>query len=159
MTIAEQIDNYLRTQLEKIHQGQTITMFGGETYTFRTEAGQLVMKNLEYTEHPDDMPSLVFYTGKNSSSVTGDFPAELGMESHLQDVNVEGFIECDKAGTEADDLKTDIAAVIKCDPFLGGLVDLIQDYQSDVAISAGETVYAVVSVKFTAVYQAPYGSE
>lgn len=156
MTVADQIDTYLRTQLQKIRTGQTITLFNGMTYAFRTDAGRLVDKQLEYTEHPDDMPALVFYTGKNTSTVED---AELGMENHLQEVNIEGFIACDKAGTEGDNLKFDITAAIKADPWFSGLLTDMQGFETDAAIQIGDDVFAIVKVSFSVLYTVPFGSE
>ena len=156
MTVAEQIDAYLKAQLQKIIVGATVPMYRSGDYTFRTGAGRLVDKQLEYTEHPDDMPSIVLYSGKNVSSFED---AELGMENHLQEISIEGFISCDKAGTEGDDLKNDITAAVKSDPWFGDLILELQNFESDVAIQIGDTVFAVVKVSFTALYTAPYGSE
>lgn len=156
MTIAAEIDAYLKTQLQNILIGQSVKLFNGKTYPFRTNAGRLVDSQLEYTEHPDDMPALVLYSGKNSSSVEG---AELGSENHLQEISIEGFISCDKAGTEGDDLKRDITAVVKADPWFGDLIMGMQGFETDVAIQIGDEVFAVVKVSFTVQYSAPFGSE
>jgi hypothetical protein len=155
MTIAEQIDIYIKAQLQLILTGAVIATRSG-SYTIRTNAGRLVDKQLEYTEHPDDMPALVLYSGKNSSNTDG---AELGTENHLQEISIEGFIACDKAGTEGDDLKADISAVIKADPWFGGLIMDLQNFEADVAIQIGDEVFSVVKVSFTVQYSAPYGSE
>jgi hypothetical protein len=159
VSIAEQLDPYLRTQLEKIRVGQQITLPGGLVYTFRTDAGQLVDKQLEYTEHPDEMPAIVFYTGKNTSTLEGDPAPDLGMENHLQEITVEGFIESDKAGTEGDDLKLDIACALKADRYWGGLIEALQGFEVDSSTQIGDVVFSVVSVKFSALYTAPFGSE
>ena len=135
MTIAEQIDSYLKQQLQKIAVGATITMLGGAVYTFRTAAGALVDSQMEYTEHPDVMPSIVIYSGKNSSTLED---AELGMENHLQEISIEGFIESDKAGTEGDYLKSDIAAAIKADPWFAGLITELQNMETDAAVQIGD---------------------
>jgi len=159
MSVADQIDSYLKAQLGKVVRGGIIILFGGGTYTFQTDAGQLVDKNLEYTEHPDDMPSLVYFTGRNSTDFASDPQPELGMENHLQELSVEGFIECDKAGTEGDQLKQDISCALKADPFWGGLIEHLESFESNVAIQNGETVFAVVKVSATALYTVPFGSE
>jgi hypothetical protein len=156
MSVADQLDTYIRAQLQKILTGQSITLFGGTVYSFRTNAGRLVDKQLEYTEHPDDMPALVFYSGKNTSTTEN---AELGMENHLQEISIEGFIASDKAGTEGDDLRLDIAAAIKADPWWGGLIMDMQGFETDTAIQIGDEVFTVVKVSFTVLYTAPYGSE
>ena len=158
MTINEQCDNYLRGQLQRIITGQTITLVTcGLSYAFRTAAGAVVDKNLEYTEHPDDMPALVFFSGRHSSSTDG---AECGMELHTQEYSIEGFIECNKDGDAGDDLRTDITAAVKADPWWGGLLwQELQNFETDVAIQNGDTIFAVVKVSFSAVYAAPYGSE
>lgn len=157
MSIADSIDNYIKTQLEKIQAGRTIARFDASVYTFQTDAGQLVDKELEYTEHPDQMPALVFYTGKNQTII--DDTVEMGWENHLQEISIEGFVECDKAGTEGDQLAQDITAVLKADPWWGDLILEMQGFETDVAIQVGDTVYAVVQVKFSALYTAPFGSE
>jgi len=157
MTIADQIDTYLKTQLAKIRTGQTITLFNGTVYTFRTDAGQLVDKHQEYTEHPDDMPSIVIYTGKKTTIV--DDTVELGMESHSLEVSLEGFIESDKAGTEGDNLKLDITSALKADPWWGGLIQELQNYESNSAVQIGDVVFTEVNISFNALYLAPFGSE
>ena len=159
MSVSDQIDTYLRAQLGLIRLGQHITLPGGLVYSFRTDAGQLVDKQLEYTEHPDDMPSIVFYTGKNTSSLDGDPAPELGMENHTLEVSVEGFIESDKAGNEGDDLKLDIACALKANPYWGGLIEAMQGFETDSATQIGDVVYTVVKVGFSALYTAPFGSE
>jgi hypothetical protein len=167
MSVADQIDDYLRAQLEKIRQGGTVTLFGGQVYTFKTDAGQLVDKNLEYAEHPDDRPMIAFFTGKNQTII--DDTVECGMENHLQDISVFGAIACDKAGTEAALLVNDLSAALKADPWFGGLIDEIQGFEVDVDIQISDTtaedeeadpaVYAIVSAKFSALYTCLYGSE
>lgn len=159
MTVSDQIDDYLRTQLGKIRVGDHITLFNGQTYIFRTDAGRLVDKHLEYTEHPDDMPSIVFYTGKNTSALDGDPAPELGMENHTLEISVEGFIESDKAGNEGDDLKLDISCALKADPYWGGLIVAMQGFETDSAIQIGEEIFTIVKVGFSALYTSPYGSE
>lgn len=159
MTIAGQIDNYIKNQLLKIRVGQTITLFSGLTYTFRTDAGRIVDKQMEYTEHPDDMPALVYYTGKHSVSTDGDIPAELGMENHTVEVLIEGFILSDKAGSQGDDLKLDITCAIKQDPWCGGLILAMTNFETDSAVQIGEEVYSVVKASFSVLYTAPFGSE
>jgi hypothetical protein len=156
MSIAEQLDPYVKEQLQKIRIGQNIPIYGLGSYTFRTDAGQLVDKQMEYTEHPNDMPSIVFYSGKHRSTTEG---AELGMEIHQQEISIEGFIACDKAGSEGDDLKADITAAIKSDPWFGSRIDQLLNYETDVAIQVGDAVFSVVKVSFTASYSALYGSE
>ncbi len=157
MTIADQIDAYLQSQLAKIRSGQTITLFNGQVYTFRTDAGRLVDKHLEYTEHPDDMPSIVFYTGKNTTIL--DDTVELGTENHSQEISVEGFIGSGKAGTEGDNLKLDITCVLKTDPYWSGLIIELRDFVTDSAVQVGDTIFTVVKASFTVIYSAPFGSE
>ena len=159
MTIADQIDTYLRTQLSKIRVGQTITLFNGTVYTFRTDAGRLVDKQLEYTEHPDDMPAIAFYTGKMSTSFDGDTPAELGMENHTLEVSVEGFISSDKGGTEGDNLRLDITCALKADPWWGELILAMDSFETDSSVQIGDEVYSVARVSFNAIYTAPFGQE
>lgn len=159
MSIADQIDTYIKTQLAKIRTGQTITGFLGNVYTFQTDAGQLVDKHLEYTEHPDDMPSIVFYTGKNDTAMDGDVPPELGMENHLQECSIEGFIADDKAGTQGDALKVDISVAIKADPYFGGLIEQFSGFSTDSSVQVGDTVFSIVKVGFSVLYTAPFGSE
>ena len=159
MTIAEQIIAYIETQLAKIRLGQQITLHGGGSYTFRTDAGRLVDRNLEYTEHPDDMPSTVLYPGGNTSSVDTDPEPELGMENHTLEISVEGFIESDKAGTEGEWLKADISCALKADLFWGGLIERLVTFNAESAVQVGDKVFTIVKVGLTALYTAPYGSE
>lgn len=157
MSIADQIDTYLRSRLSLIRKGASIPLFGDREYSCQTDAGQQVDKNLEYTEHPDILPSVVYYTGPNTTMV--DDTVELGMENHLQEVSVEGFIECDKAGTEADQLRLDIAAALRGDPWWNGLILELQDIKTDISIQNGEDVFAVVKFSANALYTCPFGSE
>ena len=157
MTIADQIDAYIKTQLQKIRLGRQITLFNGSVYTVRTDAGQLVDKDLEYTEHPDDMPSIVIYTGKNTTVI--DDTVELGMENHLLEVSLEGFIESDKAGSEGDQLCQDISCAIKADPFFSGLIIELQNFETDQAIQIGDLVFTIAKVSFNLLYTVPFGSE
>jgi len=159
MTIADQIDIYLKTQLAKIRTGQTITLFNGTVYTFRTDAGLLVDKHLEYTEHPDARPSIAFFTGKNVTSTDGDPAPELGMENHTLSITVQGFIESDKAGTEGDDLKLDLVSALRGDPWWNGLIVDVQNFTTDSAVSVGDIVYTDVNITFDVLYTAPFGSE
>jgi len=157
MTIADQIDTYIKTQLAKIRLGHQITLFNGAVYTCQTDAGQLVDKHMEYTEHPDDMPSIVMYTGKNTTIL--DDTVELGMENHTLEVSLEGFIESDKAGTEGGLLSQDITCAMKADPYFGGLIIELQNYEVDQAIQVGDVVFTIVKVSFNVLYTAPFGSE
>ncbi len=157
MSVSDQIDSYIKTQLGKIRLGQQITRFDGSTYNFQTDAGQLVDKHLEYTEHPDEMPSIAMYTSKNTTLL--DDTVELGMENHLLEVSLEGFIESDKAGTEGDLLRQDISCAIKADPFFGGLIIELQNFETDAAIQIGDVVFTTVKVSFNVLYAVPYGSE
>lgn len=157
MTVSDQIDTYLRAQLAKIRLGSSVALHYGGSYTFQTDAGQQVDKHLEYTEHTDIMPSVVFYTGSNASDE--DETVELGMEKHTLDISIEGFIEDDKAGSQLDALKNDISAAIKADPWFGGLLDQIQGFKSDGSIQVGDTVFSIAKVDFQAVYTAAYGNE
>lgn len=157
MSVADQLKSYLRARLEQIRLGNTVALLDGQVYAFQTDAGQQVDLNLEYTEHPDVIPSLVLYTGKNSTVV--DETVELGMESHLQEFSVEGFIYCDKAGTEAEALRQDISCAIKSDPFCGGLVEELRGAESETAIQIGEEISAVVKFSAQALYTVPFGSE
>lgn len=159
MTRADQIQEYLLAQLAKIRMGQQVILLGGQPYAFRTDAGQLVDTNLEYTEHPDDMPSLVYYPGEKTTNLDRDPAPELGMENHLLPFSIEGFIECDKAGTEAGWLKQDIGCALKADPWFGGLIEVLDNFSADSAIQVGDQVFAIVKVSAQALYTVPYGSE
>jgi hypothetical protein len=159
MRVADQLDAYIAACLRKIIAGQTVTLYGGEIYTFQTSAGAQVDKNLEYTENPDVTPSIVFYTGKNSTHFDGDPEPELGMENHLQELSVEGFIECDKAGTEAECLRQDIVCALRHDPWWGGLIENLESIETDISINIGETVFGIVKFSSSALYTVPFGSE
>lgn len=156
MSVAEQIDSYIRAQLLKIRIGAQIQLLDGTPYVFRTDAGRLVDRQLEYTEHPDDMPGIVYYTGRATSTTEG---AELGTETHIQEISIEGFIASGKAGAEGDNLKTDITAAIKADPWFGGLIMGLSAFESDVAVQVGDSVFCVAKVAFSVSYSAPYGAE
>lgn len=157
MSVADQIDSYIRERLAMIREGATVSLFGGRSYTFQTDAGQIVDKHLEYTEHPDDMPALAFFTGKNTTIV--DDTVELGMENHLQEFSIEGFIACDKAGTEGDQLREDLATLRSADPWWGGLILELQNVETDIAIQVGDEVFAIVKFSAAALYTVPFGSE
>lgn len=159
MTVADQIHQYIEAQLAKIRLGQQITLFGGQAYAFQTDAGQLVDRNLEYTEHPDCMPSLVYYSGSNSTTMDGDPAPDLGMENHLLPFSVEGFIECDKAGAEGRQLVQDISCALKADPWFGGLIERLDSFETDSSIQVGDQIFAIVKVSAQALYTVPFGSE
>jgi len=159
MTREAEIHQYIKAQLAKIILGQQITLFGGQVYTFQTGAGQLVDTNLEYTEHPDVMPSLVFYPGANSTTLEGDPAPEPGMENHLLPFSVEGFIECDKAGTEAWQLRQDISCALKAEPWWGGLIESLNGFEADSSVQVGDQVFAIVKISAQALYTVPFGSE
>jgi hypothetical protein len=157
MTISSRIDSYLKTLLEQIIEGSAVTTWGGVSYIIQTDAGRLVDKGLEYTEHPDAMPSLVYYLGKNRTVL--DESVCLENEHHELEISIEGFISDDKAGLQAEALQTDLAVVIKKDPCFGGLLMQMRDYSSEASTQIGDSVFSVVKVAFTAVYAAPFGSE
>jgi hypothetical protein len=159
MTVADQIHEYIKAQLAKIRVGQEITLLGGQAYAFKTDAGALVDTNLEYTEHPDLMPSLVYYPGENTTTMEGAPEPELGMENHLLPFSVEGFISCGKAGTEAEWLKQDISCALKADPWFGGLIEDLSGFTADSSIQLGGEVFAIVKVSAQALYTVPFGSE
>lgn len=159
MTVADQIHQYIKAQLAKIRIGQQIVLSNGAVHTFQTDAGTLVDTNLEYTEHPDIMPSLVYYPGENTISTDRDPEPELGMENHHQPFSVEGFISCDKAGTEAGQLKQDIVCALRADPWFGGLIEDLPGFTSDYSVQVGEDVFAIVKVSAQALYTVPFGSE
>jgi hypothetical protein len=157
MTHADQLFEYIAARLGLIREGQTINLFDRSFYTFQTSAGQQVDKNLEYTEVPDILPEICFYTGRNITIV--DDSVELGMEKHIQEFSVEGFIECDRAGTEGNNLRADISTTLRGDPWWDGLIQELQNIETDVVIENGDPVYAMVKFSASAVYIVPYGSE
>lgn len=159
MTIADAITVDLLARLAAIRQGNSVTLLTGGVYPYQTDAGQLVDLNLEYTEHPDDMPSLVLYPGTNTSSESGDVPPELGQENHTQEYSIEGFIEDDKAGTNGKLLANDIAAAVKSDPWFGDKVVQLNGFNTSTSTQVGDTVYSIARVGFSVLYAAPYGSE
>ena len=155
MTMADQIGSYIMAQLALIRLGQTITLFNGSTFAFRTDAGSLVQKQMEYTENPDAFPSLVFYTGKNTVQLSGSPDPELGMENRLQEFSIEGFIECAKDGGAGDWLKSDITVALRADPWWGGLIIDLQNIETESAIQVGDKVFAVVKFSAQALYTVP----
>ena len=160
MTIADQITAYLETRLALIREGNSITLPSGFEWLFACDAGASVFVNLEYQERPEEMPALVLYVGKgNSSQFGGVIDPEIGMEAFTRPISIEGFISCDKRGSEGWQLLSDIAAAVKSDQTCGGLIDLVDGWETDMAIQDDENVFAVVSVKFNAIYQVPIGTE
>jgi len=157
MTIADQIDSYLRAILATIRQGATVTLLNGSTHTFLTDIGCRVEKHQEYAERADERPYIVLFTGKNSS-VTDD-TVECGSEKHLQDISVEAVLDDDKAGAQGDAAKADLATALKSDPWFGGLIDELQGFETDVDIQVGDEIFSIVRASFTAMYFCPYGSE
>lgn len=157
MTIAAAITMYILGKLATIRTGNTVAMLSGGIYPYKTDAGQLVDVNLEYTEHPDDLPQLVLYPGDNSSYI--DESCELGTENHSQEYIIEGFIADDKGGDQGRALANDIAAAIKSDPWMGERISMLQNFKSSTSTHVGETVFSIAQISFSAVYVAPYGSE
>jgi hypothetical protein len=125
-----------------------ITVAGG----YNTDAGQHVYWELEYTEHPEVIPSLALFRGEQVSGFGGDVPAGLGEENHQYPFHVEGFIEDDKLGTNGEKLRADIVRRLRQDPTLGGLAEEIQQISSSVAVQQGEEVFSCVQVSFTVFY-------
>jgi len=157
MTIAASISTYILTKLAAIRLGNTVTMLSGGVYAFKTDGGQLVDLNLEYTEHPDDMPQIVLITGDNSSYI--DESCELGTENHSQEYSIEGFIADEKDGSQGQLLANDIAAAIKSDPWMGGLINMLQGFKVATSTHVGDEIFSIAQISFSAVYVAPYGSE
>lgn len=150
MTHQDQIDAYIATLLA------TITVANG----YNTNAGDNVYKQLQYTEHPDVMPCIPWFPGDlQSGTDVGPFPAEMGQVNHLYPHTWEGFIEDDLDGAAGRMLKADLVKALFSDPYMSGLVEIIDGCKSSVAVQAGDEIFSIVQVSFQVLYTTPYGSE
>lgn len=150
MTVQEQTDNFIAALLA------TITTANG----YQTNAGAAVYKNLEYTAHPDVMPSIAWFPGDLQSGVdVGPVPAEMGETNHQYPMSWEGFISDTLDGAAGRKLKADLVKALFADPRFGGLIDTIDSCKSSVAVQAGDEIFSIVQVSFTIYYVTPFGLE
>lgn len=156
MTVSSQIIAHIAARLALIRAGSQISRYRSASYTFKTSAGERVCLNSEIGEYSEELPVVALFPGTIASSLEG---AELGMQISTLGFTIGGEIESDKAGTEGNDLLTDITATIKADPWFGGLIDEIHDWTGEVSVQVGERVSAIVKITFTVTYTVPYGSE
>lgn len=150
MTKQDQIDSYISALLK------SITIANG----YQTDAGASVFKELEYTAHPDAMPSIAWFPGDLQSGVEiGPVPPEMGEQNHLYPMSWEGFIADNLDGSEGRKLKSDMVKALYSDTRFGGLVEIIDSCKSSVAAQAGDDVFSLVQVSFTIFYVTPFGQE
>ena len=150
MTHQDQIDAFIATLLA------SITIANG----YNTNAGDNVYKQLEYTEHPDIMPSVAWFPGDLQTGLdVGSFPAEMGDVNHLYPISFEGFITDDLDGAAGRMLKADLVKALFSDTYMGGLVEIIDGCKSSVAVQAGDEIFSIVQVGFQVLYTTPYGQE
>jgi len=150
MTIQAQIDSYIATLLA------TITIANG----YQTAAGAAVYKDLEYTAHPDVMPSIAWFPGELQSGVeVGPVPPEMGEQNHLYPMSWEGFITDTLDGAQGRKLKADLIKALYSDHRFGGLIEILDGCKSSVAVQAGDDIFSIVQVSFTIFYVTPYGQE
>lgn len=93
------------------------------TNGFRTNAGLLVWKNLEYETAPPDLPCVIYYPGQVSDTVEGEVPPSQGEENHYLPIKIDGVIRDTERGDKAEALRQDILAALKADPYFGGLTE------------------------------------
>jgi hypothetical protein len=139
-------------RLEQVLTG--ITKAGG----YNTDAGLSVHRELQYTEHPDVMPSIAWFGGECVSGNDGDVPPSMGEENHLWAISIEGFIPDDLNGAAGESLRTDIVRAIRSDYTLAGLCEPIENIRSSVAVSAGDDIFSTVQVGMTIFYVTAYGA-
>jgi len=150
MTTQALIDTYIAALLE------TITIANG----YQTDAGASVYKDLEYTAHPDVMPSIAWFPGAlQSGAEVGPVPPEMGEQNHLYPMSWEGFIADDLDGAEGRKLKADLIKALYSDYRFGGLIEVLDGCKSSVAVQNGDEIFSVVQVSFTIFYVTPYGQE
>ena len=150
MTVQTQIDNYIAALLA------TITIANG----YQTAAGAAVYKDLEYTAHPDVMPSIDWFPGELQSGVeVGPVPPEMGEQNHLYPMSWEGFIADTLDGAQGRKLKADLIKALYSDYRFGGLIEILDGCKSSVAVQAGDDIFSIVQVSFTILYVTPYGQE
>jgi len=150
MTVQTQIDNYIAALLA------TITIANG----YQTAAGAAVYKDLEYTAHPDVMPSIAWFPGELQSGVeVGPVPPEMGEQNHLYPMSWEGFIADTLDGAQGRKLKADLIKALYSDYRFGGLIEILDGCKSSVAVQAGDDIFSIVQVSFTILYVTPYGQE
>lgn len=150
MTVQAQIDAYIAALLA------TITTVNG----YQTDAGAAVYKDLEYTVHPDVMPSIAWFPGEMQSGVeVGPVPPEMGETNHSYPMSWEGFIADTLDGAEGRKLKADLIKELYADFRFGGLIEIIDSCKSSVAVQAGDEIFSIVQVSFTIYYTTPFGQE
>ena len=150
MTVQDQIDSYVANRLA------TITVANG----YNTDAGLNVFKELQYTEHPDVMPSIAWFPGELQTGVeVGPTPPEMGEVNHLYPMSWEGFVADDLDGAQGRLLKADLNKALFADPHFGGLIEIVDGCKSSVAVQAGDEVFSIVQASFTIFYVTPYGQE
>lgn len=150
MTVQAQIDAYISALLA------TITVANG----YQTDAGASVYKELEYTAHPDIMPSLAWFPGDLQTGVeVGPVPPEMGEINHQYPMSWEGFIADDLDGAAGRKLKADLVKALFSDYRFGGLIEIIDSCKSSVATQKGDGTFSIVQVSFTIFYVTPFGQE
>lgn len=150
MTVQAQIDSYIGTLLGSIRTANG----------YQTNAGASVYKDLEYTTHPDVMPSIAWFPGELQSGVqVGPAPPEMGETNHGYPVSWEGFIVDTLDGAEGRKLKADLVRALYQDPRFGGLIEIVDECKSSVAVQDGDEIFSIVQVSFTIFYVTPFGQE
>ncbi len=150
MSVQDAIDTYIGNLLATI-----LTANG-----YSTSAGADVHKDLEYTIHPDVMPSIAWFPGELQSGVDiGPVSPEMGDTNHIYPMSWEGFVADTLDGAQGRLLKADLVRALYSDPRFGGLIELIDGSKSSVAVQAGDEIYSLVQVSFTIFYVTPYGQE
>lgn len=150
MTVQNQIDTYIANLLA------TITIANG----YQTDAGGSVYKELEYTAHPDVMPSIAWFPGDLQSGVeVGPVPPEMGETNHMYPISWEGFIADDLDGFEGRKLKADFIKALYSDCRFGGLVEVIDSCKTSTAVQKGDETFSIVQCSFTIFYVTPFGQE
>ena len=150
MTKQAQIDSYIAALLA------TITVANG----YQTNAGAAVYKELEYTAHPDVMPSIAWFPGELQSGVEiGPVPPEMGETNHSYPMSWEGFISDTLDGAAGRALKADLVKALYADWRFGGLIEIIDSCKTSVAVQAGDDIFSIVQLSFTIYYTTPFGQE
>ena len=126
---------------------------------YNTDAGLHVYRELQYTEHPDVMPSICWFGGESTSGNDGDVPPCMGETNHLWPISIEGFISDDLDGAEGEKLRQDIEKALWSDVTLSGLCEPIESMRSSVSVSAGDDIFGMVKTDLTIFYVTARGAD
>lgn len=160
MTKKEQIETSILDLLAGIRLGNSIVVSDNNTYSYQTDAGLNVFREIEYTENPDINTFIAAFYGEHSTYSSGPEGVPFGYEHHDFSITIEGMIPDDKAGTAGEKLRRDICQTVRSSLFCAGL--LLQypiGLTSSSVVNQGEDVFSGVKVSFSVKYRTLKGAE